>query len=199
MSRIRARATAALSSLFFVAAACDRSPTPIAIDATPTAARVIAPLESHGTSFGAEVNTDLALLRQVTAQFHDVASAWRAGWSAAITPCMSDPAGSGAMGIHYGKPSLITDGTVRVDQPELLMYEPEKNGTLRLVGVEYIVPLTLWTSPNPPRLFGRDFKVNEAFQVWALHAWVWNENPSGMFADWNPKVSCVDASSAGSM
>jgi len=199
MFRIRTRATAALSSLLVVAAACDQSPTPIVTGAAPTAAHVTAPLQSDGASFGPEVNQDLALLRQVTAQFHDFATASRAGWSAAITPCMSDPAGSGAMGIHYGKPSLITDGTVRVDQPELLMYEPEKNGRLRLVGVEYIVPLALWTSPNPPRLFGRDFKVNEAFQVWGLHAWVWKENPSGMFADWNPTVSCVDASTQGSM
>ena len=31
-------------------------------------------------------------------------------------------------------------------------------------------------------------------QVRALHAWVWKENPSGMFADWNPKASCDTAS-----
>jgi hypothetical protein len=81
-----------------------------------------------------------------------------------------------------------------VDQPELLMYEPMKNGKPRLVGVEFIFPLGLWTSPNPPRLFGRDFKVNQEFGVWALHAWVWKENPNGMFADWNPTVSCAYAS-----
>jgi hypothetical protein len=22
------------------------------------------------------------------------------------------------------------------------------------------------------------------------HAWVWMNNPAGMFADWNPEVSC---------
>ena len=25
---------------------------------------------------------------------------------------------------------------------------------------------------------------------WDLHAWVWQPNPSGMFAEWNPKVQC---------
>jgi hypothetical protein len=31
---------------------------------------------------------------------------------------------------------------------------------------------------------------NHTFDVWALHVWVWKHNPSGMFADWNPQVSC---------
>ena len=22
------------------------------------------------------------------------------------------------------------------------------------------------------------------------HAWIWKHNPAGMFADWNPEVSC---------
>jgi len=191
-TRIRTAAAAVLVSLLGLTGwACDRASAPLA----PPTARISAnSLESSRASLDAGVNQDLALLRQVTAQFHDFASASDAGWSAAITPCMSDPEGSGAMGVHYGNPGLITDGTVRVDQPELLMYEPEKNGRLRLVGVEYIVPLALWTSPTPPRLFGREFRVNDAFQVWALHAWVWKENPNGMFADWNPTVSCANAS-----
>jgi len=149
-------------------------------------------IDKNENALGADVRQDLAALRQVTARFHDADAAAAAGWSAQITPCMSDPEGSGAMGFHYGKPSLI-DGNVRADSPELLLYEPETNGRLRLVAVEYIVPLTAWRSPQPPRLFGRDFKVNEQFQVWALHAWVWKENPSGMFADWNPMISCTAA------
>jgi hypothetical protein len=23
-----------------------------------------------------------------------------------------------------------------------------------------------------------------------LHAWIWQNNPAGMFEDWNPTVSC---------
>ena len=111
---------------------------------------------------------------------------------------MVDPGGAGGMGYHYGNTTLI-NGSVAVDQPELLLYEPEKNGRMRLVAVEYIVPLSAWTSPNPPRLFGRDFKVNQAFQIWGLHAWVWKHNPSGMFADWNPTVTCEHAATTSSM
>jgi hypothetical protein len=139
-----------------------------------------------------EVHMDLATLRRVTAPFHDFDAARRAGWSAQITACLQDPAGTGAMGYHYGNPNLI-DGAVSVDQPELLLYEPQKNGPPRLVAVEYIVPLSEWHSAAPPRLFGRDFHVIAAFQVWALHAWVWQPNPNGIFTDWNPRVTCANA------
>jgi hypothetical protein len=146
---------------------------------------------------GAEVNQDLAALRRVTAKFHSFESAKAAGWSTQITGCMTDPK-AGGMGFHYGNPKLI-DGSVRADEPELLLYEREKNGRMRLVAVEYIVPLGAWSSPKPPRLFNRDFAVNQAFGIWALHAWVWKDNPSGIFADWNPRVSCVNAADASVM
>ena len=143
------------------------------------------------------MGAELAELRRVTARFHDFDAALDAGWSAQITGCMSNP-GVGAMGFHYGNPAFI-DGNARVDEPELLLYAPDAHGRMRLVGIEYIVPLTAWTSPEPPRLFGQDFHVNAAFQIWALHAWVWEHNPSGMFADWNPRVTCAFATSASTM
>jgi hypothetical protein len=137
----------------------------------------------------ADVNKDLATLRQVTASFHQFDNATAAGWAAKITGCMTDPT-LGGMGFHYGNPALI-DGTARVDQPELLLYEPEKNGDLRLVAVEYIIPYTFHSRESaPPVLFGKEFKQNDVFQLWGLHAWVWENNPSGMFANWNPNVNC---------
>ena len=139
----------------------------------------------------AEVNKELAALRRVTAKFRNLESAKAAGWSTEITGCMSDPK-AGGMGYHYGNPKLI-DGSVRADEPELLLYAPEKDGGMRLTAVEYIVPLGAWTASKPPRLFNHDFAVNSTFGVWALHAWAWENNPSGMFADWNPHVSCDNA------
>jgi len=135
---------------------------------------------------------DLATLARVTAPFHRDTAASLAGWSATITDCMSHPT-DGAMGMHQGNLSYIGDGKVAVDRPELLVYEPEKNGRKRLVAVEYIVPLADWKSARPPRLFGRDFTVNEEFGIWALHVWLWKANPSGLFADWNPRVTCRHA------
>jgi hypothetical protein len=104
-----------------------------------------------------------------------------------------EQAGAGGMGFHYGDTNLI-DSTVEEFAPELLLFEPQKNGKLRLVAVEYIVPFTAWTEPEPPTLHGLSFHANDTFQVWALHAWVEQNNPAGIFQDWNPRISCKHAS-----
>jgi hypothetical protein len=150
-------------------------------------------------SFGASVNRDLARLRQVTSGFQDFNTASNAGWSAQITPCMTDPGGAGGMGFHYGNVGLI-NGTATVENPQLLLYEPESNGRLRLVAVEYIIPYSFHPrSAAPPRLFNQDFQQVDAFQLWGLHAWVWRDNPSGIFAAWNPQVNCLNATASVSM
>lgn len=154
---------------------------------------------AESRSFGADVYKDLATLREVTASFQQFENGRDAGWSAQITPCMVDPGGAGGMGFHYGNVGLI-DGTVSVDKPELLLYEPEKNGRLRLVAVEYIIPYSFHSrDAAPPRLFNQDFQQVDAFGLWGLHAWVWKENPSGMFAAWNPTVNCDNTTAVASM
>ena len=171
--------------------ACDTASEPVA---SPVA-RSIAPSE-HGAQHrtpsipNAEVARQLAALRQLTAPFQDFERAKQAGWNTQITSCLDSP--EGGMGFHYGNVEYI-DAEASVLKPELLMYEPQRNGRMRLVGVEYIVPLTAWTRPDPPTLFGLPFHVNSAFGVWALHVWLWRDNPAGLFADWNPKISCTDA------
>ncbi|HEV2181825.1 MAG TPA: hypothetical protein VGR59_15965 [Gemmatimonadaceae bacterium] len=143
--------------------------------------------------FSVTVQQDLAELRAVTAPFHDFDRARAAGWSTQITACMTDPGGAGGMGFHYGKTNLI-NGSVSVDQPQLLLFEPEKNGRLRLVAAEYIIPYTFVPrSAAPPVLFGQQFKQFDAFQLWGLHVWAWKNNPSGLFATWNPLVTCDNA------
>src|SRR5690242_8071399 len=148
----------------------------------------------------ASAASQIARLRRLVAPFHDFETASKAGWSAQITPCLvsgdlpSTP-GSGAMGFHYGNVSFIQDGgVVNIVQPELLLYEPEKNGKLRFVGVEYIVPFADHpASAAPPTLLGHAFAQVPEFGVWGLHIWVGRENPSGIFSPWNPKVSCANA------
>lgn len=151
------------------------------------------------SSFGSSVNQDLARLRQVTAGYQTFQTASDAGWSTQITGCMVDPGGTGGMGFHYGNTQFI-DGSAQVDRPQLLLYEPEKNGKLRLVAVEYIIPYTfIPRSAEPPVLFNQKFKQVDAFGLWGLHAWVWKENPSGIFADWNPNVNCEHTTQTVSM
>lgn len=163
-------------------------------DAAPAAALVAHAPAAHAAQaapVSGEVQRQIAQLRALTAPFHRFEAAAAAGWSARITDCFSDPI-QGGMGYHYGKPALI-DGTVNALEPELLLYEPQKNGDLRLVAVEYVVPFGAWTAPEPPRLYGQFFHRNEAFGLWVLHVWHFRENPRGTFADWNPKVTCAYA------
>lgn len=131
---------------------------------------------------------DLDALRRATQSYTSFATAQAAGYSERLTDCMADS--SGGMGFHYGKTAFI-DGNARLLEPEILMYEPQADGSLRFVGLEFVVPLS--ASATAPSLFGLQYHKNEAFQLWVLHVWLYKDNPSGMFSDWNPTVSCAAA------
>jgi hypothetical protein len=139
-------------------------------------------------SVTAEQQHDLNALHAATVAYTDFSAAQAAGYTERLTDCMADA--SGGMGYHYGKVAFI-DGEARLTEPEILMYEPQADGSLKFVGIEYVVPLS--ESATPPSLFGLEFHRNEAFQLWVLHVWLYQENPSGMFSDWNPTVSCAAA------
>jgi hypothetical protein len=128
-------------------------------------------------------------LRASLAPYSSLALAKGAGYSTAITDCMSN-GDEGAMGIHYGNTALF-DGVVDAAHPEVLIYEPGTNGERNLVGVEFLVPYAaVPASAAAPQLFGQNFVHNDVFGVWALHVWTHRSNPSGLFADWNPRVHC---------
>lgn len=175
--------------ILLLTACCDDTPAVV----SPEDAAFAHP--SHGVSdTPADYHKQLAELRRATAPFHNFASAQAVGWTLQFTPCISNPAGPGAMGFHYVNPALL-DGTLDVAEPEALIYEPVPNGRLRLVAVEYLVPFSVHPSDQlpPPTLFGLPFSPSAPFQVWGLHAWVWKHNPSGMHAPFNPTVSCENA------
>lgn len=93
------------------------------------------------------------------------------------------------MGLHYVNESLVDDA-LDVEHPEILVYAPTVGGKPKLVGVEYIVPLSQWESEEPPRIFDQPLKRSEELKIWYLHVWAWEENRNGLFADWNPAVTC---------
>ncbi|MDX1578074.1 MAG: hypothetical protein R3266_06300 [Gemmatimonadota bacterium] len=174
------------------ALACDQTTTSPSErpESTPFESRL--ETEALATSHapgGAMHHRQLAALRRATAPFHNFGKAQAAGYVALLTPCL-EQLPDGAQGFHYGNPALI-DGSVNLLEPEILQYEPQPGGHLRLVGVEYIVPLS---EPEPAPLLGQHFHANPNAGIWGLHVWLWRHNPSGMFADWNPKVSCEHAS-----
>jgi hypothetical protein len=135
-------------------------------------------------------------VQQATATFRDVASAESAGYELS-SGCVSGPE-EGAMGVHYGNPALIEDGELDAAKPEVLVFEPTRNGRLRLAAVEYIVLAEQWDANNdhPPVLGGQHFHFVSAPNrsglpaYYELHVWAWTRNPNGTFADWNPQVRC---------
>jgi hypothetical protein len=134
------------------------------------------------------VGDQLAQLRGAVAQFHNIETARNALYSQ-LTGCMVDPT-LGGMGFHYAKADAF-DGVIDPTAPKALLYEPDSNGQLRLVAVEFIVPYSIAPREGPaPRVFDQDFVHNDDFQIWMLHAWIFKNNPSGIFATWNPNVNC---------
>ncbi len=96
------------------------------------------------------------------------------------------------MGYHYINVDLL-DAKTDVLQPEALVYAPGPNGQRQFAAVEYIVPVDAWAetgNPDLPSAFGRSFHLNEPLDVYVLHLWLFRNNPSGMWEDWNPNVSC---------
>lgn len=148
-----------------------------------------------------EHGADLAQVRRATARFHDLDAALAAGYELGwvngsgtriITGCVANA--TGAMGYHYFNPQLMADLTVDILQPEVLVYAPGPQGKLRLVAVEWIVRGANSNPPGvseAPSLLGMPMHILvPAVGFYLTHAWVWEPNPAGMFADFNPNVSC---------
>lgn len=129
-----------------------------------------------------------------TAGFQDVAVAESAGYASTMDGlgCFENP-DTGGMGLHYLNESLMDD-QVDITTPEALVYELDADGEIvALVAHEYIVPAEAWTDSAAPTLFGRDFHEHPVLPMWVMHAWVWKDNPAGIFEDWNPAVRlCPD-------
>jgi hypothetical protein len=146
------------------------------------------------TASGVEQKDSLAVVRQVTAKYHDVGAALADGYVPA-SDCVAGPAGT--MGIHYLKPALLGQ-PVDLRHPALLLYVPGDDGP-ELVGVEYFkadADQDLTTDDDRPSLLGQEFDGpmeghgGGMPRHYDLHVWVWQHNPAGMFAEFNPAVSC---------
>jgi len=186
--------------LAITATACSQGSNP----AAPSAGTAAAPAFALGAAPSADTMRTaaapaslLAAVRQATAKYHDVDKAIADGYlPPSADECVEVP-GLGGMGIHSVNPALASDLTVDPTKPELLLYAPKNGGGFKLVGVEWFVPVADPSNPPPqPVLFGQGFDGpmpgHEPGQPWHydLHVWTWEPNPSGMFAQFNPNVSC---------
>lgn len=172
-------------------AACDEG-TPAGPEAseresTESTADRADPIGTAAGTADAEVDRALATLRRATARYHRVDAAIADSFEQ-ILPCMEHPT-EGGLGIPYARLDRF-DTTIDLSEPEILFYEPRKNGKLRLVAAEPVVPIALW-GEDAPSMFGREFHRNEEHGLYGLHMWVWKYNPGGTFSFWNPSVSCA--------
>jgi hypothetical protein len=123
--------------------------------------------------------------------------------------CVAVP-GVGGMGVHYIRPDRMADVEVDPRQPEILVYGLNADGGRFLVALEYFAPVLSNGQPwrggpgepppvvdnAPPVLFGRTFDGpmpgQGPGQPWnySLHLWAWKHNPSGLFAPFNPRLTC---------
>lgn len=151
---------------------------------------------AHSTS-EAQIRRVATLLRRVTARYHDVDAAIADGF-VFFHPCEVRP-GEGAVGALYVHFDRLLDGEIRPELPDALVYEPARNGEgkPKLVAVEFAIPYALWSGDDPPNYLGADFQPEDEYGVFGLHVWVWRNNPDGMFAEANPRVSCGASESAG--
>jgi hypothetical protein len=135
------------------------------------------------------------VVRQATQKYTNVNAAISAGYQP-VLGCVSW-SDHGAMGVHYLNPSLL-NGEVDATQPQALIYEPLGGGSMRLVGVEFIVDAATWAKKNagPPQLYQQLLQLIPSPNrygldtFYELHVWAWQDNPNGAFVDWNNKVSC---------
>lgn len=109
--------------------------------------------------------------------------------------CVTSP--EGGMGYHYVNPDNI--GSTHPGKPAAVLYEPGKGGKggkRNMVAAEYIVRDADQNRHTVERhhAFGQRLKgptfLPELGWHYALHVWLWKENPKGLFADWNPRVHC---------
>lgn len=163
-------------------------------------------------------------VRQATLRYGDVNVALAEGYIAdpaghcEVATMMGHPEAEGAMGIHYFRPDLLGisappnpridgDGTYTdFSKPAILLYEPQEDGSLVLIGVENLVFKAAWEAAGntePPSFHGVPYdlmqddpatELDEAHNFaphYDRHVWVHRDNPNGVFASFNPAATCA--------
>jgi len=163
-----------------------------------------------------ESEAGIERIRETMSIYSDVAKAQAAGytvWSpdplAAGATCPSSA--DGKMGYHLVNVSLrgaatnpqAGDAVLDPNKPEMLLYEKRADGTMALVGVEWLVFKAAWEREKgvgaaPPTVLGVPVPLSEhtfaaggpLIPHYELHAWVFKTNPRGTFEPYHPNVTC---------
>src|SRR5262245_53809467 len=123
---------------------------------------------------------ELARVRNATARYHNLEQAEADGYQ---NLGFCEP----GEGCHWINFSLV-DGNFDLEHPEILLYAPTENGGMRLVAVEYVVPLSASPVTSPEGFTGDADTWREDTEgagLWELTVWIWMPNPNGIFEQHN--------------
>ncbi len=151
--------------------------------------RTSAELHSRGGA-----GDQLAQLRRDLTPYKDVGRALTDGF-VPVSECTESP--DGGMGVHFLNPARAM-APVDPAKPAILLYAPTSAG-YELMGAEWFqadADQDVTTDGDRPSLWGRPFDGpmlghEPGMPVhYDLHVWLFEANPAGVFAPWNPSVSC---------
>ena len=142
-------------------------------------------------------NALVKIVRDSTEQFKNVSAAVAAGYTLQFGCVSGDD--YVAMGLHYVNGDLVNKGVLDATKPQIVIYEPQPDGSLQLIGVDYLLLADPWNAAHssPPQLMGQFFHLFTSPNrfglptFYTLHVWAWKENPKGAFVNWHPDVSCA--------
>lgn len=133
-----------------------------------------------------ETRQQLAEARQATVQYHDFQTACEDGWDQRVSEYVPK------MGLHFENAEFLIEDADAFDvsTPTVLLYVQRGNGEMDLVAVEYLaladeIPEDVFSGVGP-EAWDPVPGTNEG--IWGLHAWVWQGNPDGVFAPFNPSI-----------
>lgn len=165
------------------------SPRPLkaAVTLAATAALCLCAAPAHAAPDpDAAAWTELGKVYAATARFAYEPLASSAGFTRSDT-CVTDGQ-KGGMGYHYFNSANV--GSLDPSKPAGLVYTTDADGSRDLAAVEWVVKDT---GQAAPKLFGETFTKDVLPGHYALVAWIYEDNPSGMFAPWNTTLACPSA------
>ena len=144
-----------------------------------------------------QANALVKIVRDSTERFQDVKVAMAAGYALQFGCVSGDD--WGAMGLHYVNGDLVNSGIIDATRPQIVIYEAQPDGSLKLIGADFLVLANAWNANHsgPPELMGQLFHLFDAPNrfglpaFYTLHVWAWKDNPKGAFVNWHPDVSCA--------
>jgi hypothetical protein len=159
-----------------IALALDTPPEPVGdTHTTPNAEPDTA---NRGNSGPSDLKAQLRQVRSATLRYQNVRLAEADGFTLGES-CIP------GLGYHFVREVAEGQGQLDITEPNSLMYAPQPDGSLKLVGVGYV-------SKRSASLFGQEFSQPATLPYYTLHAWVWEENPDGVFEHVNPNITCPD-------